>query len=48
MLDRLFVALLHRAFSGDLTAQWREARMKELLKEMEEQARLLNAPVSDS
>jgi type I restriction enzyme S subunit len=27
--------LLHRAFTGDLTAKWREAHMKELLAEME-------------
>ena len=41
-LDRLFDVLLHRAFTGDLTAQWREAYMKELLAEMEEQAKALN------
>ncbi len=33
--------LLNRAFSGELTAKWREARMKELLEEMEIQARTL-------
>ena len=37
----LFEVLLHRAFSGDLTAKWREAHMKELLVEMEEQDRFL-------
>jgi type I restriction enzyme S subunit len=37
-LDRLFEVVLHRAFSGDLTAKWREAHMKELLQEMEQQA----------
>ncbi len=42
--DKLWAALLHRAFSGDLTAKWREARMKELLAEMEQQAKLLNLP----
>jgi hypothetical protein len=26
--------LLHRAFTGDLTTQWREAHMKELLAEI--------------
>ncbi len=36
-------ALLHRAFSGDLTAKWREIHMKELLAEMERQARALAA-----
>lgn len=42
-LDALFASLLHRAFSGDLTAQWREAHMKELLQEMEQQAKILEA-----
>lgn len=40
-LDRLFEVLLHRAFSGDLTAKWREAHVRELLAEMEEQAKYL-------
>ncbi len=40
-LDILFANLLHRAFSGDLTAGWREGHIQELLQEMEEQARLL-------
>lgn len=39
--EKLFRALLHRAFTGDLTARWREAHMKELLAEMEAQARIL-------
>jgi len=42
-VDRLFETLLHRAFTGDLTAQWREAHMKELLEEMEQQAKALGA-----
>ncbi len=37
----LWTALLSRAFAGDLTAKWREACMKELLAEMESQAKLL-------
>lgn len=37
-LDSLNSAMLYRVFSGELTAKWREARMKELLREMEEQA----------
>jgi type I restriction enzyme S subunit len=37
--------LLQRAFSGQLTAKWREAHIKELLAEMEQQARLLNLPL---
>jgi type I restriction enzyme, S subunit len=42
-IDQLFQLLLHRAFSGDLTANWREAHMKELLAEMKEQAKYLAA-----
>ncbi len=37
----LFSTMLHRAFTGELTAKWREAHLKELLAEMEQQARLL-------
>lgn len=38
--------LLQRAFSGQFTAKWREAHGKELLAEMEQQARLLlNLPL---
>ena len=40
-IDTLFDNLLYRAFTGDLTAKWREAHMKELLEEMEQQAREL-------
>ncbi len=40
-LECLFNSLLHRAFAGDLTAKWREAHMKELLQEMEQQAQAL-------
>lgn len=40
-LDALFSLLLHRTFSGSLTASWREAHMKELLQEMEQQAKAL-------
>jgi len=40
-LERFFAGLLHRAFTGDLTAKWREAHMKELLAEMEVQAKAL-------
>lgn len=43
-LDSLFATLLQRAFSGQLTAKWREAHIKELLAEMEQQARLMNLP----
>ena len=41
-IDKLFSCVLQRAFSGELTAKWREAHMKELLAEMEEQAKALN------
>jgi type I restriction enzyme S subunit len=44
-IEQLFELLLQRAFSGQLTAKWREAHMKELLVEMEQQARLLNLPL---
>lgn len=41
-IDKLFSCVLQRAFTGELTAKWREAHMKELLAEMEEQAKALN------
>lgn len=41
-LEQLFDVLLYRAFSGELTAKWRQAHMRELLAEMEEQAKALN------
>jgi type I restriction enzyme S subunit len=41
-LELIFSVLLNRAFSGELTAKWREAHLKELLQEMEHQAKLLN------
>jgi type I restriction enzyme S subunit len=40
-IDNLFETLLHRAFAGDLTIKWREAHMKELLQEMEQQNKTL-------
>lgn len=43
-IDSLFSLLLQRAFSGQLTAKWREPCMKELLAEMAQQARVLNLP----
>lgn len=42
-IETLFATMLNRAFTGELTAQWREAHMKELLAEMEQQARLLRS-----
>jgi type I restriction enzyme S subunit len=44
-LQKLFSTLLHRAFAGELTAKWREAHLKELLAQMEQQARLLKLPL---
>jgi type I restriction enzyme S subunit len=41
-IEHLFELLLQRAFSGQLTAKWRETHMKELLDEMTQQARVLN------
>lgn len=41
ILGSLFTSLLHCAFTGGLTEKWREAHMKELLVEIEEQARVL-------
>lgn len=42
-IECLFSVFTYRAFSGELTAKWREAHMKELLAEMEEQARHLKS-----
>ena len=42
-IDSLYEVLLRRAFTGDLTAKWREAHMKELLAEMEAQAKALGS-----
>ncbi|MBW1793318.1 MAG: restriction endonuclease subunit S [Deltaproteobacteria bacterium] len=44
-IERLFSVLLHRAFTGDLTAKWREANMNDLLAEMEQQAKALDVRV---
>lgn len=44
-VELLFSLLLQKAFSGQLTAKWREAHMQELLAEMEQQARVLNLPL---
>jgi restriction endonuclease S subunit len=43
--DGVFDLLLQRAFSGQLTAKWRQAHMQELLAEMQEQTRLLDLPM---
>jgi type I restriction enzyme, S subunit len=41
-LDQVWKTLLYRGFSGDLTAKWRDEHMKELLTEMNQQAKYLN------
>lgn len=38
-LETLFQTLLHRTFDGSLTAKWREGHAKEVLQEMEHQAK---------
>ncbi len=43
ILKDLFDSMLQQAFSGDLTAKWREAHMRELLVEMAGQSRALAA-----
>ena len=40
-LEQLFRNILNRAFSGSLTASWCEAHMKELVQEMDHQAKVL-------
>jgi type I restriction enzyme S subunit len=45
-IERLFVTLLHSAFTCDLTAKWREEHMKELLTEMEQQTKALGGQSS--
>lgn len=47
-LSSVFDVLLKSAFSGQLTAKWRQAHMQELLVEMQEQARLLNLPTPET
>jgi type I restriction enzyme S subunit len=44
-IDHLWEILMRRAFAGELTAQWREGHMQELLTEMAQQARALNIPM---
>jgi type I restriction enzyme S subunit len=44
-IDALFFSLLDKAFSGQLTAQWRQAHMAKLLVEMQQQAKALSLPM---
>lgn len=41
-IENLWDTTLRRAFSGHLTAHWRNAHMEQMLTEMEQQARVLN------
>jgi type I restriction enzyme S subunit len=45
-IENLFSTMLHRAFTGELTATWREAHFKELLAEMQKQSKALNPPTN--
>ena len=47
-ISTLFNVLLYRAFSGDLTAKWRETHTKELLAEMEAQAKSLEVSLASA
>ncbi|MEJ2169911.1 MAG: restriction endonuclease subunit S [Desulfobacterales bacterium] len=40
-IQKIFQVILHRSFTGDLTASWREAHMEELFQEMELQGKSL-------
>lgn len=44
-LENLCKVLIHRAFTGNLTVKWRESHMKELITEMDLQAKALNLEV---
>lgn len=44
-IQRLSAGLLHRAFSGELTAKWREKNRALVAKEIAEQKRLLASSV---
>ena len=47
-LNNLFATMLHHAFTGELTAEWRKAHLKELLVEMEQQAKLLRTAAENN
>lgn len=40
-IEQIWRIMLHHAFTGKLTTQWREAHMNELLAEMEQQTKVL-------
>lgn len=45
-LESLWLSLMRQAFSGQLTAKWRQAHMQELMVEMQQQAKVLNLPLA--
>jgi type I restriction enzyme S subunit len=47
-IDRLFDVLLHRAFTGELTAKWREANRAKLEAELQQQMAALGEADSDA
>jgi type I restriction enzyme S subunit len=46
-IGKIWQVMLHRAFTGELTAKWRQAHMRELLAEMEHQVRLLSVQAEE-
>lgn len=44
-LESLWQSLVRQAFSGQLTAKWHQAHAKELLAEMQQQAKIMNLPM---
>lgn len=47
-VEKIMAVLLQKAFSGELTAKWRQARISDLLAETQHQARALNLPLAGS
>ncbi|HRW59665.1 MAG TPA: restriction endonuclease subunit S [Defluviicoccus sp.] len=47
-IEELLSLFTHRAFSGELTARWREAHREQLCAEMAEQAKLLKLPLPEA
>ena len=47
-INKLFATMQTWAYSGNLTARWREAHLKELFQEMEQQAQYLAASATEA
>ncbi len=45
-IEKMRAQLMQLAFSGQLTAKWRQAHMQELLAEMQQQHKVLNLPMT--